>query len=149
MTLSNPTILLIEDDPNDARLVQRAFAKASDDLRVIRLQHGDEAVDYLRGVAPYENRAAYPMPAVVLLDIKLPRRSGIEVLQWIRSRTDDIRRLPVIMLTSSTQPADINRAYDFGVNSYLSKPESTEQLNEMVRIFRAYWFSMNLPPGGE
>src|ERR1051325_1184127 len=145
--MRNTTILLVEDDPNDARLVQRAFAKSGGDLKVLRLQHGDEALDYLRGVPPYDNRRVHPMPAVVLLDLKLPRRSGLEVLHWIMTRTDDIRRLPVVMLTSSTQSADINRAYDLGANSYLAKPESTEQLNEMVRAFLEYWFALNQPPG--
>lgn len=142
----NNTILLVEDDPNDARLVQRAFGKSGQEVRVLRLQHGDEAVSYLRGDAPFDNRESYPLPGVVLLDIKLPRRSGFEVLEWIRSRTDSLRRLPVIILTSSTHSNDINRAYDLGANSYVAKPESTDQLNELVRMFAEYWLSRNELP---
>ena len=73
-------------------------------------------------------------------------RSGFEVLHWVRSRTDSLRRLPIVMLTSSTHLADINRAYDLGANSYVSKPESTEQLNELVRLFVSYWLSTNHAP---
>jgi CheY-like chemotaxis protein len=82
----------------------------------------------------------------VLLDIKLPRRSGFEVLQWVRTRAEPIKRLPVVMLTSSTEPADINRAYDLGANSYLAKPPNTEQLNQLVRLFIGYWLQANEPP---
>ena len=146
MNLSSATILLVEDDPNDARLVQRAFGRSGEAVNVLRLQNGDEAVSYLRGDSPYENRAAYPMPSVVLLDIKLPRRSGLEVLGWVRTRTDELRRLPVIMLSSSTHAADVNRAYDLGANSYLAKPDTTERLNEMVRLLASYWLDMNQPP---
>jgi CheY-like chemotaxis protein len=146
VSLQPPTILLVEDDPNDARLVQRAFSRGGASVSVLRLQNGDEAVSYLRGEPPFDNRIAHPMPAIVLLDIKLPRRSGFEVLQWVRSRTDSLRRLPIVMLTSSTHLADINRAYDLGANSYVSKPESTEQLNELVRLFVSYWLSTNHAP---
>jgi CheY-like chemotaxis protein len=90
---------------------------------MFRLTNGDDAVAYLSGDAPYENRAAYPMPNVLLLDIKLPRRSGFEVLEWVRRQKSNLRRLPVVMLTSSRHSADINRAYDLGANSYLAKPE--------------------------
>jgi CheY-like chemotaxis protein len=141
-----PTVLLVEDDPNDARLVQRAFSRASSPVSVLRLQNGDEAVSYLRGDAPFDNRVLHPVPSIVLLDIKLPRRSGFEVLQWLRARADFLRRLPVVMLTSSTHSTDINRAYDLGVNSYVAKPESTEQLNELVRLFIAYWLTTNEAP---
>ncbi|HZU22193.1 MAG TPA: response regulator, partial [Terriglobales bacterium] len=142
MSLHAPTVLLVEDDPNDARLVQRAFSRGAAEVSVLRLQNGDEAVSYLRGDPPYDNRHAHPMPAIVLLDIKLPRRSGFEVLQWVRTQTDFLRRLPVVMLTSSTHSADVNRAYDLGVNSYVAKPESTEQLNELVQLFSSYWLAI-------
>jgi CheY-like chemotaxis protein len=147
MSTHPATILLVEDDPNDARLVQRAFSRsAATPVSVLRLQNGDEAVQYLRGDAPYDNRISHPMPMVLLLDIKLPRRSGFEVLQWIRTRTDALRRLPVVMLTSSTHSADINRAYDLGANSYVSKPENSDDLNELVRLFTSYWVRANQPP---
>ena len=144
--MTTKTVLLVEDDPNDARLVQRAFSRAGEQISVLRLQNGDEAVSYLRGDPPFDNRRVHPMPMIVLLDIKLPRRSGFEVLQWVRARTDSLRRLPVVMLTSSTHLTDINRAYDLGANSYVCKPESIKQLNEFVRLFTSYWLSVNHAP---
>jgi DNA-binding response OmpR family regulator len=144
--MRNTTVLLVEDDPNDARLVQRAFDRAGSQVSVLRLQDGDEAVSYLRGEHPFDNRALHPLPGLLLLDIKLPRRSGFEVLTWIRTQSNPLRRMPVVMLTSSTHATDVNRAYDLGANSYMAKPESTDRLNELVRMFTSYWFNFNEPP---
>lgn len=139
-------ILMVEDDPADARLIQRAFTKAGITDPVVRLTNGDDAVAYLDGQPPYENRAAHPLPNLVILDIKLPRRNGFEVLQWLRGRKDTLRRMPVIMLTSSRHTVDINRAYDSGVNSYLTKPENTEGLLLVANAIRSYWLSLNEEP---
>jgi CheY-like chemotaxis protein len=139
-------VLLIEDDPADVRLIQRAFRKLDVPVPMFRLTNGDDAVAYLSGDAPYENRAAYPMPNVLLLDIKLPRRSGFEVLEWVRRQKSNLRRLPVVMLTSSRHSADINRAYDLGANSYLAKPETTSDLEGLASGFESYWLSLNEEP---
>lgn len=139
-------ILLAEDDPADARLVQRAFSKCGVNCDVVRLSNGDDLVAYLDGRAPYENRALHPIPNLLLLDIKLPRRSGLEVLQWLRARTDALRRVPVVMLTSSRHAVDINRAYDLGANSYLAKPDTPAELADMISIFQKYWFVHNEEP---
>lgn len=136
-------VLLVEDDPSDFRLIQRAFNKVSEGFQMFRLTNGDEVVEYLSGDGPYENRAAYPMPALVLLDLKLPRRSGFEVLQWLRRQVSGLNRLPVIILTSSRHSADINRAYDLGANSYLVKPDTGAQLEELATQFQTYWLRMN------
>src|SRR5689334_9421673 len=136
-------VLLVEDDPADVRLIQRAFGKLQTSVPMTRLTNGDDAVAYLSGEAPYENRAAYPIPAVVLLDIKLPRRSGFEVLGWLRRQTSALRRLPVVMLTSSKHSADVNRAYDLGANSYLAKPETPSDLDRLASEFNTYWLSLN------
>jgi CheY-like chemotaxis protein len=140
------TIMLVEDDPADARLIQRAFTKAGISANIVRLNNGDDAVNYLEGKSPYDDRGLYPIPRLLLLDIKLPRRSGLEVLQWLRGRTDELRRLPVIMLTSSRHSIDINRAYDFGVNSYLAKPENTAGLLRVAEAINSYWLSLNEEP---
>lgn len=139
-------VLLIEDDPADVRLIQRAFRKLQVPVPMLRLTNGDDAVAYLSGNAPYENRAAYPMPNVLLLDIKLPRRSGFEVLEWVRRQKSNLRRLPIVMLTSSRHAADVNRAYDLGANSYLAKPETTSDLEELASGFESYWLSLNEEP---
>jgi CheY-like chemotaxis protein len=139
-------ILLIEDDPSDARLIQRAFSKLDKTVSVIRLTHGDDAVAYLAGEIPFENRAAHPMPCVVLLDIKMPRRSGFEVLNWVRRQDTPLKRMPVVVLTSSRHSADINRAYDLGANSYLSKPDTSAKLHDLVSHIQQYWVEVNEGP---
>lgn len=139
-------ILMVEDDPADARLMQRAFTKAGVTATVLRLSNGDEAVDYLSGNPPYENRGAHPLPSLVVLDLKLPRRSGLEVLQWLRNRPDALRRLPAVMLTSSRHAVDVNRAYDLGCNSYLVKPDTQEDMINLAQIFRTYWLTLNEQP---
>ena len=140
------TVLLVEDDVSDFRLIQRAFAKIKPFVPMVRLTHGDEAVSYLAGEAPYENRAVHPVPCVLLLDIKLPRRSGFEVLEWIRAQKSELRRLPIIMLTSSGHQADVNKAYELGVNSYLVKPSNNSELEQLVSAFRTYWLELNEGP---
>lgn len=144
--MAKEPVLLVEDDPSDARLIQRAFGKLDVTLAMIRLTNGDDVVSYLSGEAPYENRTTYPLPSVVLLDIKLPRRSGFEVLQWVRRQPTALNRLPVIMLTSSRHSVDINRAYDLGANSYLSKPETAAQLEQLATRFQSYWLGLNESP---
>jgi len=142
----NGPVLLVEDDISDFRLIQRAFAKIRPTVPMIRLSHGDEAVAYLAGDAPYENRTLHPFPCVILLDIKLPRRSGFEVLEWIRSQESTLKRVPVIMLTSSNHHLDVNKAYELGVNSYLVKPSNNSELEQLVSTFREYWVELNQGP---
>ena len=144
--MSEGPVLLIEDDVSDFRLVQRAFTKIMPNVPMVRLAHGDEAVAYLAGEAPYEDRALHPIPSVVLLDIKLPRRSGFEVLEWVRTQESHLKRLPIIMLTSSRHQVDVNRAYDLGVNSYLVKPSNNSELEQLASTFHAYWLEMNASP---
>jgi CheY-like chemotaxis protein len=139
-------VLLVEDDVSDYRLIQRAFAKIKLGVPMIRLSHGDDAVSYLAGDAPYENRSLHPLPSLILLDIKLPRRSGFEVLDWIRTQRSALRRIPIIMLTSSNHQVDVNKAYDLGVNSYLVKPSNNSELEELMSTFQAYWLELNEGP---
>lgn len=144
--MSNKLVLLVEDDASDARLVQRAFLKAALPIEIVRLSNGDEAVAYLAGDSPYDNRKLYPLPAIVLLDIKLPRRSGLEVLRWVRGQQYSLKRLPIVMLTSSRHATDVNRAYDLGANSYLAKPENTGELSRLAQQVHDYWLQLNETP---
>jgi CheY-like chemotaxis protein len=144
--MSDSLVLLVEDEPSDVRLLQRAFAKLGIDLKLLRLSSGDDAVAYLAGDYPYENRAAYPIPSVMLLDLKLPGRSGFEVLQWVRAQEPPINRLPIVVLTSSNRPNDIKRAYESGANSYLVKPDAPAQIEELVSRFHSYWVRLNEGP---
>jgi CheY-like chemotaxis protein len=138
-------ILLVEDSPDDALLIQRAFRKANLANPVQLVRDGEEAVAYLSGAAPYEDRARFPLPVFMLLDLKLPRRTGLEVLAWLRQESG-VRRLPVVVLTSSRESVDVNRAYDLGVNSYLTKPVGFEALLEMVKNVNLYWLVLNELP---
>lgn len=139
------TILLVEDDANDVVLVKRAFkqAKVANPLQVAR--DGEEAVAYLAGAGEFADRERFPLPAIILLDLKMPRKSGLEVLEWLRAQPG-LKRLPVVVLTSSKENRDINRAYELGANSYLIKPVSFNNLTEMVKTLGLYWIILNEPP---
>ncbi|MEG4021220.1 MULTISPECIES: response regulator [unclassified Microcoleus] len=135
------TILLVEDNPVDILLMQRALrneAFANTSLQIVR--DGDAAVFYLNGDGEYSDRDRYPLPRIILLDLKLPRRSGHEVLVWLKQQPE-LKRLPVVMLTSSSQTIDVKRAYDLGVNSYLVKPVGFASLVEMMQSFSQYWLN--------
>jgi CheY-like chemotaxis protein len=139
------TVLLVEDDANDVLLTERAFAQAGlvNPLQVV--SDGEQAIAYLGGEGRYADRQRHPLPILVLLDLKLPRVSGFEVLAWLRA-APDIRRLPVVVLTSSEQSPDINRAYDQGANSYLVKPVGFERLLALVKMVGLYWIITNHGP---
>ncbi|MEG4441911.1 response regulator [Microcoleus sp. AT9_B5] len=135
------TILLVEDNPVDILLMQRAFRNqifTNTSLQIVR--DGDAAVFYLNGEGEYSDRDRYPLPAIILLDLKLPRRSGHEVLVWLKQQPE-LKRLPVVMLTSSSQTLDVKRAYDLGVNSYLVKPVGFASLLQMMQSFSEYWLN--------
>jgi len=135
------TILLVEDNPVDILLMQRALrneAFANTSLQIVR--DGDAAIFYLNGEGEYSDRDRYPLPRIILLDLKLPRRSGHEVLVWLKQQPE-LKRLPVVMLTSSSQTIDVKRAYDLGVNSYLVKPVGFASLVEMMQSFSQYWLN--------
>jgi CheY-like chemotaxis protein len=138
-------ILVAEDNATDALMVRRAFAKASVQGTLEVVDDGDKAVGYLSGVGAFSDRARYPLPVLLLLDLKLPRRSGLEVLEWLRQQPG-LRRLPVVVLTSSEENADIRRAYDLGANSYLVKPVDFDALLEMVKGLGMYWLMLNEKP---
>ncbi|WP_293351368.1 MULTISPECIES: response regulator [unclassified Microcoleus] len=140
------TILLVEDSPVDILLMQRAFRDrifTNTSLQIVR--DGDAAVFYLNGDGEYSDRERYPLPAIILLDLKLPRRSGHEVLSWLKQQPQ-LKRLPVVVLTSSRQTLDVNQAYDLGVNSYLVKPVGFASLSDMMQSFGEYWLNQTELP---
>lgn len=145
MNSANAPILLVEDDPNDVFLVRRAFRKAGLPEPSHVAGDGDEAVRYLEGRGGYADRSHFPLPRLMLLDLKLPRRSGLEVLAWVREHPS-LARLSVVVLTSSRESSDVNRAYDLHVNSYLVKPGDFDSLREMVRALDLFWLQMNEHP---
>jgi CheY-like chemotaxis protein len=145
VTAENNLILVVEDDPNDVALLQRAFRKIGSTSPLQVLSDGEQAVAYLAGEGEYGDRSRYPVPTLILLDLKLPRRSGHEVLAWIRSQPV-LRRLPVVVLTSSKEGRDLDQAYDQGASSYLVKPARFDALLEIVRTLKLYWIILNEPP---
>jgi CheY-like chemotaxis protein len=144
MTLAAQTILIVEDDSNDLLLLQRSMRKAqwANPLQVA--PHGDAAIAYLGGEPPYDDRARYPLPGLVLLDLKLPRRGGLEVLAWLRAQPA-LRRLPVVVLTSSKEHSEVNRAYELGANSYMVKPGSLHEWQAIVALIHSYWAANETP----
>jgi CheY-like chemotaxis protein len=138
-------ILLVEDDSNDVVLIQRAFQKAGLNDRVRVVRDGEQAIDYLSGNGVYSDREQYPRPYLVLLDLKMPGTNGFEVLQWAR-RQSELKRLLIVVLTSSNLQADVDRAYELGANSYLVKPIEFNEMANLIQRFEAYWSEMNRIP---
>lgn len=140
------TILLVEDDSNDVLLIRRAFRQASlDHLDLQVVADGDAAIQYLSQAEPYTDKVQYLPPSLVLLDLKLPRRSGLEVLAWLRQQPY-LKRLQVVILTASCENPDIEQAYDLGANSYLVKPINFKDLVSMVTTLHLYWLTLNERP---
>ncbi len=142
MSVSCNTILLVEDNPDDVALFKRAVHKAALDYPLQVVGDGEAAIAYLSGEGLYADRGNHPLPRLVLLDLKLRRKSGHEVLEWLRAQPE-VRHLPVVVLTTSREISDINRAYDHYANSCLVKPFSFDGLLDMVRTLHSYWLKMN------
>jgi two-component system response regulator len=138
-------ILLVEDNPQDAEITLRALKRANFANRVHWLKDGEEALEFLFSQGPYQDRPR-PRPRVMLLDIKMPKVDGIEVLKQIKADTRT-RAIPVVMLTSSKEESDLVRSYDLGVNSYLVKPVDFQRFSEEVTRIGFYWVAMNQMPG--
>jgi len=138
-------ILVVEDEPTDLMLLQRAFTRTGTRSQIRSVADGDLAVAYLAGDGVYADRTQHPLPNLMLLDLKLPRRSGFEVLAWVR-HNDQLGSLPTIMLTSSREPSDVDKAYALGANSYVAKPGSFDELVELVQVFERYWLQWSELP---
>lgn len=141
-------ILLVEDNPSDIELTKRALERSRIVGDVVVAEDGKEALEYLWGTGAHAGRDTAEMPALVLLDLKLPKISGLEVLRRIRAdpRT---RRMPVVILTTSREEADVAAGYDLGVNSYLRKPVDSRQFVHTVEQLGVYWLALNEPPPKE
>jgi two-component system response regulator len=144
-TLTKKTILLVEDNPNDEELTLLALRKSKIMNEVVIARDGEEALDYLFGRGKHAGRDTEQLPAVVLLDLKLPKLNGAEVLRRIRGDAHT-RRLPVVVLTSSKLDKDLAEVYDLGANSYIYKPVDFEKFTEAVGHMGMYWVLLNEQP---
>ena len=142
--MSTQPILLVEDDENDVFFFRRAMSKARMTTPLQVARDGQEAINYLQGGGKFASRAEFPLPGLILLDLKLPLVMGLDVLRWVRQQP---RLTPiVIILSSSREEADIAEAYRLGANAYLVKPAEANELIEMVRAVSDFWLKQNTPP---
>ena len=142
--MKDKIILLVEDNPDDRDLTLRALRKNNIDNHVVIAEDGVEALDYLFGTGTYSGSTHKIMPQVVLLDLKLPRLDGVEVLKQIRAHPST-RRLPVVILTTSAEQGDIAASYDNGASSYIRKPVDFGEFQEAIRQLGLYWLLLNIP----
>ena len=147
MSTSGP-ILLAEDNPDDVLLIRLGFKKTGCEREIMVVPDGEQAVQYLKGEGKFEDRTKFPIPCLLLLDLKLPRLSGFDVLTWVRMRPE-WKCLPVIVLTTSHYGKDIEQAYDLGANSFLTKPSDiNEWMGAIEQIVRFWLHDSSLPEPG-
>lgn len=145
MSYQNKSILLVEDNPDDVKLTLRAFRRSNLHNPIDTVKDGIEALDYLFARGAFTSRAGMQQPALIILDLKLPRLNGLGVLKAIR--TNELTGLiPVVVLTSSKEEQDLIYSYSLGANSYVSKPVDFAEFQETTRVLGMYWMGMNQPP---
>ncbi len=136
------TVLHIDDDLNDTELLRAATRRAEAHFDLQNVEDSEQAMAYLNGVPPYSNRLRHPLPALILLDLKMPRATGFELLKWIRKHPE-MDAVPIVVLSGSELHEDIRQAYAFGANSYLIKPLGFEALVNLVRDVKAVWLAQH------
>ncbi len=137
-------ILVADDSEEDAFILKRAFEKAGVEVPILFVKDGHELVRYLSGENGYADRRAHPMPRLLLLDLKMPKLDGFDVLRWLQQQPE-LRRLVVTVLSSSDESRDVNLAYDLGANSYVVKPTSMDGYRQIIEKLRDYWLEVNRP----
>jgi CheY-like chemotaxis protein len=138
-------ILVADDSVEDSFILKRAFEKVGTTVPLLFVKDGQELIDYLSGADGFADRKHHPMPRVLLLDLKMPKLNGFDVLRWLQ-RQPELRRLIVTVLSSSDESQDVNLAYDLGANSYVVKPSSMNGYDQIVEKLRDYWVEVNRPP---
>jgi CheY-like chemotaxis protein len=140
------TIVLADDDPDDRKLTQDAFAENRLANQLHCVEDGEELMDYLHRRGKFEKLCNEPLPGLILLDLNMPRKDGREALKEIKA-DHNLRRIPIVVLTTSKAEEDIVRSYDLGVNSYVTKPVTFKSLVELIKVLGQYWFEVvELPP---
>ena len=140
----NRSILVVEDDENDVMFVKMAMKRSGVTNPIQVVTDGQQALDYFQGSGKFANRSQFPIPYLVLLDLKLPFVMGLDVLAWIREQAE-LKSTIVIVLTSSRHTEDIRMAYQLGANAYLVKPADLDALEEMMRTLKGFWLTQNVP----
>ena len=135
-------ILHVEDDENDVFLLKRAFERTGIPNRLHLVSDGQMAIDYLSGKGQFADRQKHPLPCMVLTDLKLPKRSGLELLQWIRHQ-QRLKKLVVVVFSSSALAKDVDLAYELGANAYIQKSHNPDQLDEIAYLLKAWWLGHN------
>lgn len=145
MPNSRLIILVVEDDANDTFLLKRAFEKNGIDLPVHVCTDGEDAMQYLQGKGRYSDRVKFPFPRVVITDLKMPKASGFDLLEWLLKHPE-CSLIPRIVLSASAEEKDVTRAYQLGANCYFQKPRSFDELCELVKIANTFWLRAAIPP---
>ncbi len=145
LNLNEIEILIVEDNPNDAEMAIRAFKKNNLTNQILVVGDGEEALDFIFSRGKYADREKINLPKIILLDLKLPKIDGLEVLKVIKAN-QDTKIIPVIMLTSSKEETDILKSYELGVNSYIVKPVDFDKFVEAIRDVGLYWLLLNQYP---
>ena len=138
-------ILVAEDSEDDVDLLKIAFRRLAIRNPLQIVTDGQQAVDYMSGIGKFSDRRQYPIPAIIFLDLKMPRKTGLEVLEWLGTHPQ-YRLIPSLVFTSSSQESDIRRAYELGANSFMVKPGALDQLVESIRACLDFWNRCSIPP---
>lgn len=141
--MEKPVLLVAEDNVLDAMLMERLVERCGALFRMIHVEHGEAAIDYLAGRGAFADRSKHPLPQLLLLDLKMPRKDGFAVLRW-RRETPALARLPIVVFSSSNLQTDISQAYALGANSYVVKPTDPVRLERMVRALHEWWVEFNV-----
>lgn len=142
---ASQTVLFVDDSENDILLMRRAFKKGESSFSQREVHNGEEAIAYLSGEGVYSDRVQYPLPALVLMDLNMPRKSGFDVLEWARTRPE-LKGVTIMILTASSRPEDVSRSFELGASSYLVKPSSLQALTDMVRSLNDWTKLNHFPP---
>lgn len=138
-------ILLAEDDENDVLFMERALKKAAVPHPMLVVADGQEAIEYLSGEGKFADRAQFPLPRLIILDLKMPRKTGMDVLRWLKENPI-LECLPKVVLSSSANRQDVERGYRLGANAFLIKPSTLEERSELVKLIHHFWLRLNQPP---
>jgi CheY-like chemotaxis protein len=138
-------LLIAEDDANDVFFLKHAFEQAEIKNPLHVVHDGQETIDYLSGVGEFSDRTKHPLPSLLILDLKMPRRTGMEVLMWLRDQPE-LQKLPVVVFTSSAHRQDVERAYGLGANAFVVKPSGNSKRIELAKVIKGFWLDFNEPP---